>query len=248
MRTVFVNPERCIGCRQCEIACAVEHSVSQDPALAPFESPVPRKRVHVEGGEMHGTSFPNKCRHCDPAPCLQVCPTAAITRDEAHDLVLVDPKRCIGCAICAIVCPFDVLTFYPLADAPSPGAIVAVKCDGCVDRLRRSDDPACSEACKVDALVFGDINELVAAGRLRETRSVLAAMSTTPGTPPAGDPLGPWRSWGQKVSTVADAAEGVAARQTTRSAEARPLAGVSGIAHERATSSQVSPAISGVGL
>ena len=24
MRTVFVNPERCIGCLQCEVACAVE--------------------------------------------------------------------------------------------------------------------------------------------------------------------------------------------------------------------------------
>ncbi|MGD8533923.1 MAG: 4Fe-4S binding protein, partial [Gammaproteobacteria bacterium] len=31
MKTVFVNPERCIGCRQCEFACAVEHSHSRDP-------------------------------------------------------------------------------------------------------------------------------------------------------------------------------------------------------------------------
>jgi Fe-S-cluster-containing hydrogenase component 2 len=50
MRTVFVNPERCIGCLQCEVACALEHSASQDLALAFHEVPLPRKRVHVEAG------------------------------------------------------------------------------------------------------------------------------------------------------------------------------------------------------
>jgi ferredoxin len=50
MRSVFVNPERCIGCRQCEIACAVEHSASLDQSIAFREVPRPRKRVHVEAG------------------------------------------------------------------------------------------------------------------------------------------------------------------------------------------------------
>ena len=75
---VFVNPERCIGCRQCEFACAVEHSRSRDAVMAMFEDPVPRTRVHVEPGYALATSFPNRCRHCNPAPCQQVCPTQAI--------------------------------------------------------------------------------------------------------------------------------------------------------------------------
>jgi carbon-monoxide dehydrogenase iron sulfur subunit len=37
------------------------------------------------------TAFPNRCRHCDPAPCQQVCPTGAITRDDVLGVVLVDP-------------------------------------------------------------------------------------------------------------------------------------------------------------
>gem|GEM_PF-145119 len=175
MRTVFVNPERCIGCLQCELACAVEHSASQDETVAFLEVPVPRKRVHVGAGPVATFAFPNRCRHCDPAPCLQVCPTGAITRDDGHALVLVEPRRCIGCAMCAVVCPFDVLTFHPVADGPGPGVAVAVKCDGCIERLRRGETPACAEVCKVDALVFGDLNELVAAGRLRGTGAVLAA-------------------------------------------------------------------------
>ena len=124
-------------------------------------------------------AFPNRCRHCDPAPCLAVCPTGAITRDDDHGLVLVEPRRCIGCAMCAVVCPFDAVTFHPLAGGPG----TRDRGGGEVRRLRRpgrpGDDPACVEVCKVDALVFGELNELVAAGRLRETGAVLAAAGAT---------------------------------------------------------------------
>ena len=84
MRTVFINPEQCIGCLQCEIACAIEHSVSQDGSVAFLETPVPRKRIHVEAGPVATTAFPNRCRHCNPAPCLQVCPSGAINSIGAY--------------------------------------------------------------------------------------------------------------------------------------------------------------------
>ena len=202
MRTVFVNPERCIGCLQCEIACAVEHSESQDESMAFLETPVPRKRVHVEVGPVPTTAFPNRCRHCDPAPCQRVCPTGAITRDAAEGLVLIDPRRCIGCAMCAVVCPFDVVTFHPLATGPGPEINVAVKCDGCESRVRHGATPACVEACKVGALVFGDLNELVAGGRLRETGAVLAATAPYPTAVPGGDPLAGWHAWGDAQRAV----------------------------------------------
>ncbi len=203
MLAVFVNPERCIGCLQCEFACAVEHSASQDEMLAFLETPVPRKRVHVEAGPVATFAFPNRCRHCDPAPCLQVCPTGAITRDDEHGVVLVEPRRCIGCAMCAMVCPFDVLTFHPVADGPAAGVAVAVKCDGCVERLRQGRVPACTEVCKVGALVFGDLNDLVAEGRLRETGAVLAAAGATPTARPGGDPLAGWHAWGEAAAATA---------------------------------------------
>jgi carbon-monoxide dehydrogenase iron sulfur subunit len=200
---VFVNPERCIGCRQCEFACAVEHSKSRDAATAIFEDPVPRTRVHVEPGYALATSFPNRCRHCNPAPCQQVCPTAAIFRDMEHQLVLVNPAKCIACAMCAMVCPFDVLTFHALADGPAP-RIVAVKCDGCIDRVREGRIPACAEACKVDALVYGNVNDLVREGRLRETRVVLAAQQEiAPEVPQVPGTVEGWREWGAGATKVA---------------------------------------------
>jgi len=108
--------------------------------------------------------------------------------------------------MCAVVCPFDVLTFHPVADGPGPEVAVAVKCDGCIERLRRGETPACAEVCKVDALVFGDLNELMAAGRLRETGAILAAAGATPTAPPGGDPLAGWHAWGEATAAAADAA------------------------------------------
>jgi carbon-monoxide dehydrogenase iron sulfur subunit len=86
MKTVFIQPELCIGCRQCELACAVEHSASKDETAAFLESPVPRTRIHVEPGPVSSTAFPNRCRHCNPAPCIQVCPTGAMARDAEYDV------------------------------------------------------------------------------------------------------------------------------------------------------------------
>lgn len=211
MRTVFINPELCIGCRQCELACAVEHSASKDETAAFLEVPVPRTRVHVEPGPVVSTAFPNRCRHCDPAPCLQVCPTGAITRDAEHGLVLVNAKRCIGCAMCAVVCPFDVITFYPLAEGPSPTTAVAVKCDGCIDRQRDGEEPACAEICKVDALVFGELNELLRAGRLRQTGVALAAAASQPAQAAGSDSLAGWHAFGQDLVGVASAAQAAGA-------------------------------------
>ena len=204
MQTVFVQPERCIGCRQCEYACAVEHSYSRHPVQALAEEPMPRTRIHVEPGAIMGSSFPNRCRHCDPAPCQQVCPTGALTRNAGHDVVLLDANKCIACALCAMVCPFDALTFHAWANG-GPARVVALKCDGCIDRVDAGREPACVQACKVDALVFGEINDLVRAERQREGRAVLAAAAPAPrGSPTAPEPLAGWRAWGEAAHQVSE--------------------------------------------
>jgi Fe-S-cluster-containing dehydrogenase component len=113
--------------------------------------------------------------------------------------------------MCAVVCPFDVLTFHPMPEGPSPDVAVAVKCDGCVDRVSRGDSPACVEVCKVDALVFGELNNLVAEGRVHEAGVVLAAAGAA-ATVPAGDPLAPWHAWGAAEVAAASAAAARARR------------------------------------
>ena len=200
MKTVFVNPERCIGCKQCQMACAVEHSQTKNLYQALTEKRKPRPRVLVAPGLYLDTSFPNKCRHCDPAPCLTVCPTGAISRNAGMDIVLVDGDRCISCAMCAMVCPFDVITFYPSPTARWDKP-VAIKCDHCIERQRQGETPACVEACKVGALLFGDVNELIKTARTQLARTVSVAVGEIElETVRLPANVEAWRNLGQAVS------------------------------------------------
>ena len=203
MKTVFVHPERCIGCKQCEVACAVAHSQSKNLFLAVFESPAPKQRIHVEPGLSFNTSFPNKCRHCNPAPCLIACPTGALSRaGDMPDIVLSDSRKCLACGMCAMVCPFGVITFYPSAAAPGK-AVVATKCDHCIDRQRDGFGPACVEACKTGALEFGEINEVIKSARVRYSDTV-SEPAGRPTDKPSDDfdSVEAWRGWGAAVANL----------------------------------------------
>lgn len=152
MKKVLVHPERCVGCMQCMAACATAHSRAKTIHGAILETPVPRPRIHVGAG-LYGEGFPNRCRHCDPAPCMLACLPGAISRSEETDTVLIDPCRCINCASCAMACPFGVIRYHQDYLAPL-GKTIAVKCDNCVERQASGIIPACAEVCKSGALTF----------------------------------------------------------------------------------------------
>lgn len=159
MKTVVVRPERCVGCRQCTLACAVAHSSAQTLAEAISLEPSPVARIHLGAGPA-GEAFPNRCRHCDPAPCQIACLTGALHRHEPTASVLVDGERCIRCAACIMACPFGVIRFQPDPNRQPPRWI-AEKCDNCVGRQQLGLIPACVEACKVGALLFAEIEQVM---------------------------------------------------------------------------------------
>jgi ferredoxin len=46
--------------------------------------------------------------------CIDVCSTAAIRSDAAHNRVVVEPHLCMGCGACSTVCPSGAMTYaYP---------------------------------------------------------------------------------------------------------------------------------------
>ncbi len=176
MKTVFVNPEKCIGCRHCEVACAIEHSQSKDLFKMLEEVPLSEPRIHVEVG-VNFLTFPNRCRHCDPAPCMQVCPTNAIERDKETGSVIVNYNKCIGCTACAMACPFGIIQFEQVYQVKL-GREVNAKCDNCIDRQKEGREPACVEACKTGALEFGDVNDLIRVSRKDFTVRMIKSQGT----------------------------------------------------------------------
>jgi len=140
-RRIIIAAERCLGCRSCELACAVEHSVSRELLTARTEAVRPRARVTVAPGD--GFCAPLQCRQCPDAPCVAVCPTHALDRADASDAVTVCEHLCVGCDWCALACPYGVI------QVDRHGV---VKCDECLRRAARGEEPACVVACPTGAL------------------------------------------------------------------------------------------------
>lgn len=130
MKTLMINPSRCIGCLNCELACASRDWPEYFPAPA---------KINVaffnDGGQV-----PVACFQCDSAPCLSVCRTGALKRDE-HGVIKVKSERCIGCRMCVMTCPFGNVVY-------SQAAKRAVKCDQC------GGEPKCAAACPSRAIEF----------------------------------------------------------------------------------------------
>lgn len=144
MRSIFVNSERCVACKSCEIACALNRSsLNKRLPEAIYESPSPLARVRVEDTDSEN-GFPIQCRHCEDAPCLDACPAKALYRDP-EGLVLLRDERCIGCWMCVMVCPFGIIN-------PSSSMKVAIKCDRC----RNMGYPICAEVCPTQAIQLVD--------------------------------------------------------------------------------------------
>jgi len=153
-KMILVDVPKCLGCRSCQLACAVSHSKAQNLLGAIAEGSAPRVAV-LSAGDL---VIPLQCRQCEDAPCVAVCPTGALTRPDAEGPVVTNDERCIGCKSCMLVCPFGVITLSNKGRA-------IIKCDLCVSRLAAGEQPACVEACHTHALRLGEADEVVARRR-----------------------------------------------------------------------------------
>ncbi|MHC1636025.1 MAG: 4Fe-4S dicluster domain-containing protein [Candidatus Methanospirareceae archaeon] len=165
MKGIFIDLERCVGCKSCEIYCAVEHSSSKELFTAISETPPPVKRINVEVVTMGEVSLPLQCRHCEEAPCVDTCPSGALDRDLERGIVVHERDRCIGCWMCAVVCPFGVII-------PEKESKIVLKCDRCPDL----EMPACVTACPTKALIFGDLGDIMKERRKKVASIVLSAV------------------------------------------------------------------------
>lgn len=143
---IYCDITKCVGCRSCEIACAIEHSKSKDIFSAVREKPLPKKRVKTENIGQNIISL--HCQHCEDAPCVKACMSGALSKDEKTGATLHDKEKCMGCWMCVMVCPFGAI----VRDIENH---IAVKCDLCPDR----DDYACVVACPTGALFVGTKEE-----------------------------------------------------------------------------------------
>ena len=137
-KILYVDHEKCTGCRLCELVCAVSHDGISNPA---------RSRIRVLKWEAEGIYIPMTCQQCQDAPCLNVCPVKAISQDEELGRVSVDYDTCIGCRSCVSVCPFGAMNFNAQDKQ-------VFKCDLC------EGEPNCVRFCEVKAIDYVDSDRL----------------------------------------------------------------------------------------
>ena len=127
-----------------------------------------QEHEHLDEKTKHALT-PLLCNHCDSPPCVQVCPTQATWKREEDGIIMMDWHRCIGCRYCMAACPYGSRSFNwrdprPFIkeikpDFPTRTRGVVEKCTFCDERLARGQLPACVEACKARAMVFGDLED-----------------------------------------------------------------------------------------
>ena len=175
---MVVDVNRCVGCQTCTVAC--KHTNDTVPGVQW------RRVLDVETG-----SFPDVerlflvvgCQHCAEPPCVPVCPTGA-TAQRADGLVTMDYDLCIGCASCAVACPYQARTivhdqrWYFGRETRQERAViheerrgVAQKCTFCIEKVDEAEargltpgvdlevTPACAASCIAQAITFGDFND-----------------------------------------------------------------------------------------
>jgi len=176
---IVADLNRCVGCQTCTSAC--KHANATAPGIQW------RKVLDFEVGEYPDVSrafLPVGCMHCEDPPCMTVCPTTA-TKKRDDGIVTIDYDICIGCAYCAVACPYqarsrvDGLTsafggtqMRHEALREDPARIgVAQKCTLCVDRIDAGKaeglipgvdplaTPACVNSCIAGALHMGDLDD-----------------------------------------------------------------------------------------
>ncbi len=152
----YLDSGACIGCKACIIACKDKNDL---PVNVNW-----RRVIEYCGGSWNsekGNLVPSgvyvyylsvSCQHCESPPCLEACPSSAISKGD-DGIVHIDQEKCIHDQSCLYACPYD---------APQFGSDTArmSKCDMCADLRAIDKNPACVDACPLRALSWGKMDEL----------------------------------------------------------------------------------------
>ncbi|ANF22271.1 4Fe-4S dicluster domain-containing protein [Thermococcus piezophilus] len=121
---ILITPDKCSGCRLCEIACSLEH----EGIIWPEAS---RIRIYEL---LPGVNVPHTCVQCPDYPCVEACNFDALGVNERTGAVLVNEDNCTECGACFLACPGNVPRILP-----SKRSVVI--CDLC------GGNPKCVEVC-----------------------------------------------------------------------------------------------------
>jgi Fe-S-cluster-containing dehydrogenase component len=185
---MLFDSTRCIGCRACQTACKVANKLPADAVRAnggvydaPSDLNATTKSVIKALPAAGGPVFvKQQCMHCVDPSCVSACMLGAMHKagegkrrfegeKKGSGIVAWDRYTCTGCRYCQIACAFNVPKFQWLEPFP-----LIVKCELCRHRADPAAkgplavaNPACSEVCPREAVIYGWRAELLAEAKRR---------------------------------------------------------------------------------
>lgn len=141
MKRIYIDQELCQACKNCVLACMVEHSEAKSVLELDLTDPTNQARNKVVLNH-DGQVIPLICRHCDDAVCLETCMSGALQRDEQTGHISCNEEQCAGCWMCVMSCPYGMV--FPGVKNNK----VASKCDMCTGK----EEPACVANCPTGAI------------------------------------------------------------------------------------------------
>ena len=152
-KALLYDATLCIGCKQCEQACAEKNQLPYNETVAGEQWQSDHKFTAVLS---KGDKFMRRmCMNCQDPACASVCPVGAMRKTTAGP-VIYEESRCMGCRYCMVACPFGVPKYEWSKVLPR-----VQKCTMCADRVQAGKPTACAEACPTGATKFGERDELI---------------------------------------------------------------------------------------
>ncbi len=171
-KSFFIDTTLCTACRACQVACKQWHNLPaeetknrgtyENPADLSFDTyKLVRMREEVIGGKLQWLFFPEQCRHCAEAPCLDTAGDETAVYKDAATGAIIFTANTKGLNVDEIIesCPYNI-------PRKGPDGTLA-KCDMCLDRVHNGLLPACVKTCPTGGMNFGERSEMVALAKSR---------------------------------------------------------------------------------
>ena len=149
MKRIFIDAERCDGCKNCSLACMQAHRSVPVGTVYDLDLTDPynesRNTILQNAAKKCKPLF---CRHCDKPECVAACMSGAMAKDPVSGHVQYNVNKCAQCFMCVMNCPFGVLK-----PDRATGTYV-IKCDFCTNK---GADPSCVKMCAKSAIYVKEV-------------------------------------------------------------------------------------------
>ena len=158
---LVIEPEKCSGCKICELICSLNAR-----KLANNHKSSTKSRIKIIKRQMKNVDMPIVCGQCENPLCIKVCPLEVLTKDPSSEVIKLNQDDCIGCRLCSYICPIDGIWI----DAETGTAIKCEQCDG---------DPVCVKFCPSKAIKYLDYDKAVDTLKRTKTKKILELITPT---------------------------------------------------------------------